>query len=264
MADTSGIGCVRPGSKRASVNRSSKSCRASPKPGSRGTRTVTSSPRSRRSRDWPGRCKCPRRHCWGTSGRSWKASSTSCPIVGSTSIPPIRASVSPTPSRTWSGSSEGSTRSGRLRHRVHRSRTSPCRGPMPPRAWTLPDGSLRHTSVYPLHVDVAIDGVKAIGLDVHVDARGSLVEFYRQEWLPTPRPALQGNVSRSAVGVLRGMHFHRSQWDFWFAVTGIAFVALADLRQGSPTNGATATLRLAGDEPRGLYIPPGVAHGFFA
>jgi len=43
-----------------------------------------------------------------------------------------------------------------------------------------------------------------------------------------------------------------------------SFVALADLRAGSPTELATVTLRLSGEEPAGLFIPPGVAHGFFA
>lgn len=111
---------------------------------------------------------------------------------------------------------------------------------------------------------VSIDGVKLVDLEVHEDARGSLVELYRQEWLPSDHSALQGNVSRSRAGVLRGMHFHRRQWDYWFVLSGEAFVALADLRSGSPTQGATTTLRLSGGEPRGLFIPPGVAHGFLA
>jgi dTDP-4-dehydrorhamnose 3,5-epimerase len=109
-----------------------------------------------------------------------------------------------------------------------------------------------------------IDGVRVIDLEVHADVRGSFVEYFRQSWLPTDHAALQGNVSRSTSGVLRGMHFHRLQWDYWFVVSGMAFVALADLRSGSPTERATMTMRLAADEPRGLFIPSGVAHGFFA
>jgi dTDP-4-dehydrorhamnose 3,5-epimerase len=60
------------------------------------------------------------------------------------------------------------------------------------------------------------------------------------------------------------MHFHRMQWDYWFVLSGHAFVALADLRRGSPTDGSVDTMGLSGEEPRGLFIPPGVAHGFFA
>lgn len=109
-----------------------------------------------------------------------------------------------------------------------------------------------------------IDGVKTIDLEIHADVRGSFVEYFRQSWLPTDRAALQGNVSRSTTGVLRGMHFHRRQWDYWFVVSGTALIALADLRTGSPTERATMTMRLVADEPRGLFIPPGVAHGLFA
>lgn len=111
---------------------------------------------------------------------------------------------------------------------------------------------------------MTIDGVKVVDLEIHADVRGSFVEYFRQSWLPTDNAALQGNVSRSTSGVLRGMHFHRRQWDYWFVVSGVAFVALADLRSGSPTERATMTMRLAADEPRGLFIPSGVAHGFFA
>ena len=109
-----------------------------------------------------------------------------------------------------------------------------------------------------------IDGVKSIDLEIHADARGSFVEYFRQSWLPTDQSTLQGNVSRSIAGVLRGMHFHRRQWDYWFVVSGTAFVALVDLRSGSPTERASMTTRLAAVEPRGLFIPSGVAHGFFA
>lgn len=109
-----------------------------------------------------------------------------------------------------------------------------------------------------------IDGVMAIDLEIHADVRGSFAEFFRQSWLPTDHAAVQGNVSRSTSGVLRGMHFHRRQWDYWFVVAGMAFVALADLRSDSPTERETMMLRLGEDEPRGLFIPSGVAHGFFA
>jgi len=60
------------------------------------------------------------------------------------------------------------------------------------------------------------------------------------------------------------MHFHRRQWDHWFVLSGSAFVALADLRSGSPTDGEIVTLSLSEDEPRALFVPPGVAHGFYA
>jgi dTDP-4-dehydrorhamnose 3,5-epimerase and related enzymes len=111
---------------------------------------------------------------------------------------------------------------------------------------------------------VTIDGVTVVDLEVHSDVRGSFVEFYRESWLPTDRSALQGNVSRSTAGTLRAMHFHRRQWDYWFVLSGEMFVALVDLRAGSPSERVTSTMRLSGDTPQGLFIPPGVAHGFLA
>jgi dTDP-4-dehydrorhamnose 3,5-epimerase len=102
-------------------------------------------------------------------------------------------------------------------------------------------------------------------LEVHGDPRGSFVETYRREWLPPGAPEMvQANVSRSRAGVLRGPHLHRRQADYWVVIEGRAFVGLVDLRSGSPTDGERRQLTLDADEPAGLYIPPGVAHGFYA
>ena len=109
-----------------------------------------------------------------------------------------------------------------------------------------------------------IDGVRLIDLQIRGDLRGSFLELYRQSWIEPRSGAIQANLSRSMPGVLRGMHFHRGQWDYWCPVTGDAFVALADLREGSPTRLEVMTVGLSGDEPQGLFIPPGVAHGFYS
>ncbi len=102
-------------------------------------------------------------------------------------------------------------------------------------------------------------------LQVHADPRGSFTETYRREWLPEgAREMVQGNVSRSRAGVLRGPHLHRRQADYWVVIEGRAFVGLVDLRSGSPTEGERRELTLDAAEPSGLYIPPGVAHGFYA
>ena len=95
------------------------------------------------------------------------------------------------------------------------------------------------------------------------DERGSFVETYRREWLPDGAPEMvQSNVSRSQAGVLRGMHFHRRQSDYWVVLEGRAFVALLDLRGG--VAGERQELRFDGADPKGLYVPAGVAHGFYA
>ncbi len=103
-----------------------------------------------------------------------------------------------------------------------------------------------------------------VDLTSYADERGSVAEVYRQSWLPAAGPVIQANLSISRPGVLRGLHFHREQSDYWIPVAGTAFVGLYDLRQGSPTQGAKGELRIGDDERRALLIPPGVAHGFFA
>ena len=113
--------------------------------------------------------------------------------------------------------------------------------------------------------DPSIAGVEVRELRRLADERGSLVETYRREWLPPgAREMVQSNLSRSKAGVLRGMHYHRGQADYWVVIEGRAFVALLDLRRGSPTEGERQEFEMDGDDPSGLTIPPGVAHGFYA
>jgi dTDP-4-dehydrorhamnose 3,5-epimerase len=76
---------------------------------------------------------------------------------------------------------------------------------------------------------------------------------------------VQANLSVSRAGVLRGLHFHLRQTDYWVLLEGTAFVGLVDLRRGSASRDRSEHLRLDGAlGPRGLLIPPGVAHGFYA
>lgn len=109
-------------------------------------------------------------------------------------------------------------------------------------------------------------GVVITDLVSHADGRGAFIELYRQEWLPEGSPPiLQSNLSRSRAGVLRGLHYHLQQADYWCVLEGRAFVALVDLRDGSPTFREVRTIDFDADERlRGLYVPPGVAHGFCA
>lgn len=98
--------------------------------------------------------------------------------------------------------------------------------------------------------------------DLHGDERGRFVETYRRSWFPLGREMTQGNRSEKQAGAIVGLHYHLHQADYWYVLRGTARVVLHDLRQGSPTDGATLTLDLDGDHDRGLFIPPGVAHGF--
>lgn len=109
-----------------------------------------------------------------------------------------------------------------------------------------------------------INDVVVVAPDVHGDARGRFVETYRRQWLPLGREMVQANRSEKEAGALVGLHYHLHQADYWYVLRGTARVVLHDLREGSPTDGATQVLELTGEEDRGLFIPPGVAHGFAA
>jgi dTDP-4-dehydrorhamnose 3,5-epimerase len=75
---------------------------------------------------------------------------------------------------------------------------------------------------------------------------------------------VQANLSDSAPGVLRGLHLHRRQLDYWVVSSGRAFVALVDVRPmlaGGPAP-LVETQVLHADG--WVVIPAGVAHGFLA
>jgi dTDP-4-dehydrorhamnose 3,5-epimerase len=112
----------------------------------------------------------------------------------------------------------------------------------------------------------AIPGVSFGVGAAHGDARGTFTELWRASGLGAGVGSfVQANLSTSAPGVLRGLHLHRRQLDYWVVVVGRAFVALVDARPlvgGSPGPAAVETRELGpGDR---VVIPPGVAHGFLA
>jgi dTDP-4-dehydrorhamnose 3,5-epimerase len=107
-----------------------------------------------------------------------------------------------------------------------------------------------------------IADVMVVEPDRHGDERGRFVETYRRSWFPLGREMVQANRSEKQAGALVGLHYHLHQADYWYVLRGQARVVLHDLRTSSPTDGATLTIDLDGDEDRGLFIPPGVAHGF--
>ncbi|MCY3836980.1 MAG: dTDP-4-dehydrorhamnose 3,5-epimerase family protein [Anaerolineaceae bacterium] len=111
----------------------------------------------------------------------------------------------------------------------------------------------------------SIEGVQCVDLRAAQDERGSFRETFRRSWFPqVDWSELQQNHSNSRAEVLRGLHFHRHQGDYWYPAGGCLRVGLVDLRRASPTFRASAMLELDAAAPRGLWIPPGVAHGFYA
>jgi dTDP-4-dehydrorhamnose 3,5-epimerase len=114
-------------------------------------------------------------------------------------------------------------------------------------------------------------GLLVVEPDVHGDERGFFCETYRHEWhgeggLPEQAVFVQDNHSRSARGVLRGLHFHVGDGAAKLVRCGrgrIVDVAV-DLRGGSPTYGRWQAVELDEQGMRQLYIPAGFAHGFCA
>ena len=110
-----------------------------------------------------------------------------------------------------------------------------------------------------------IQGVILAELQAFGDQRGRFAETFRKEWFPQRSwERMQVNRSQSQAGVLRGLHYHHHQVDYWHCVTGHIRVGLYDLRPSSPTCGQGQVVELDQDQLQGLYIPCGVAHGFAA
>ena len=110
-----------------------------------------------------------------------------------------------------------------------------------------------------------IHGVINVQLQPYGDERGRFTEFFRREWFPQRDwRHVQSNRSDSRAGVLRGLHYHFNQVDYWYVISGRLRVGLADLRRSSPTFRCTETIDLDAAGNRGLFIPVGVAHGFLA
>jgi dTDP-4-dehydrorhamnose 3,5-epimerase len=107
-----------------------------------------------------------------------------------------------------------------------------------------------------------IDGVVVVQPDIHGDERGIFIETYRRQWFPGGREMIQGNRGDRRAGAVVGLHYHLHQADYWYVPYGRCRVVLHDLREGGPTDRKTLTIDV-GSEP-GIYIPPGVAHGFAA
>lgn len=106
-----------------------------------------------------------------------------------------------------------------------------------------------------------MEGVVHVRLDDHADGRGSFREIFRAGGWPVP--FVQANHSHSKAGVVRGLHYHRRQSDLWYVVGGDLVAACVDLRRRTDRPISWMTV-MSGERPTALYIPPGVAHGFFA
>jgi dTDP-4-dehydrorhamnose 3,5-epimerase len=114
-----------------------------------------------------------------------------------------------------------------------------------------------------------LPGCVVLEPQVFGDARGFFYESFNQDKLAeaglTPR-FVQGNVSRSAQGVLRGLHYQwpRPQGKLVSVLEGEVWDVAVDIRHGSPTFGQWTGVVLSADNKRHFWIPEGFAHGFVA
>lgn len=113
----------------------------------------------------------------------------------------------------------------------------------------------------------ALPEVLRIEPKVFGDARGFFLETFSAERYAAAgiRAAfVQDNMSRSARGIVRGLHLQnpRPQGKLVWVVSGSVLDVALDVRVGSPTFGAWVAEELSEENKRQLWIPPGFAHGF--
>jgi len=113
-----------------------------------------------------------------------------------------------------------------------------------------------------IHESEIIKDVLIVNPDRHGDERGVFIETYRRSWFPLGREMVQANRGERKAGAVVGLHYHLHQADYWTVPRGRARVVLHDLREGSETDRATLSLDIDADNALGVFIPPGVAHGF--
>ncbi|MFM7033581.1 MAG: dTDP-4-dehydrorhamnose 3,5-epimerase family protein [Planctomycetia bacterium] len=97
----------------------------------------------------------------------------------------------------------------------------------------------------------------------HGDARGWLVELYREDEIGAEIHPVMAYISQTLPGVVRGPHEHRDQTDYFaFIGPGEFELVLWDARPGSPTFGAQTRAVYGESNPCAVSIPPGVVHAY--
>jgi dTDP-4-dehydrorhamnose 3,5-epimerase len=113
-----------------------------------------------------------------------------------------------------------------------------------------------------------LDGVLVIEPAVFGDDRGFFLEAFQleryREYLGNGINFVQDNHSRSAKGVLRGLHFQQTkpQGKLVRVVVGEVYDVAVDINPHSPTYGQYEGIVLSEKNKKQLWVPPGYAHGF--
>lgn len=116
-------------------------------------------------------------------------------------------------------------------------------------------------------IGTALPDVLLIRPRIFRDARGYFIETWSQARYAdagVPAPFVQDNVSSSAGGVLRGLHFQwpHPQGKLVQVLRGAVRDVVVDVRVGSPAFGRWAAFELTAEGGEQLWVPPGFAHGF--
>ena len=118
-------------------------------------------------------------------------------------------------------------------------------------------------------IDTDLPGVLLVEPRLFGDERGFFFEAWREDETTAAGmhgPWVQDNHSRSAKGVLRGIHYQlvRPQGKLVRVTSGAAFDVAVDLRRSSPHFGHWTGHRLDAENRLMLWVPPGFGHGFLA
>lgn len=118
-------------------------------------------------------------------------------------------------------------------------------------------------------IETYLPGVCILEPDVYGDTRGFFFESYNQKTfagLGISDVFVQDNHSRSARGVLRGLHYQlrQPQAKLCRVILGEVQDVAVDIRRGSPTFGQWVSVHLSAKNRRMIYIPAGYAHGYLA
>ena len=114
-------------------------------------------------------------------------------------------------------------------------------------------------------LETRLEGPILLEPDVYRDARGFFLETARADRLAelgVVGALVQDNHSRSAQGVLRGMHFQPGMAKLIRCARGRIFDVVVDIRPGSPAFGRWEGFELDDQNHHQLYCPDGFAHGF--
>ena len=117
-------------------------------------------------------------------------------------------------------------------------------------------------------IETAIPDVKILEPAVFGDERGFFMETFRADEfieITGAKPFVQDNHSKSAKGILRGLHYQlqQTQGKLVRVVSGAVFDVAVDMRQASSTFGQWVGVELSAENKRQLWVPEGFAHGFF-